>query len=100
MIVELHEAASAELDDGAAWYEAQREGLGYAFAREVMTAAEKIGEFPTTWPRWPDRAEIRVVRVKRFPYHLPYVVRGDRAVVLAVAHDKRRRGYWLDDRAR
>ena len=98
MIVELHEAASAELDDAAVWYEGQRAGLGHSFAREVMAAAAKIGEFPNTWPRWPDREEIRVVRVKRFPYFLPYVLRGDRAVVVAVAHDRRRRGYWIDDR--
>lgn len=99
MIVELHEAASTELEDAAAWYEAQQDGLGYSFAREIMTAAAKIGEFPTTWRRWPGRPEIRVVRVKRFPYHLPYILRDDRAIVLAVAHDRRRRGYWLDDRA-
>ncbi len=39
MIVDLHDAASAELDDAAAWYEGQREGLGHSFAREIMAAA-------------------------------------------------------------
>lgn len=98
MIVELHDAASAELDDAAAWYEARKDGQGHAFARGVMAAAAKIGELPRTWPRWPGRPEIRVVRVKRFPYHLPYMLHGERAVILAVAHDRRRRGYWLEDR--
>ena len=88
----------AELEDAAAWYEARREGLGHALTGEVMAAAARIGELPEAWPRWPGSAELRVVRVKRFPYHLPYALRGDRAVVMAVAHDKRRRGYWLEDR--
>jgi hypothetical protein len=97
--VELHEVAMKELEDAAAWYEARREGLGDAFTHEVMTAAAKIGELPLAWPRWPGTTEIRVVRVRRFPYHLPYAIRSDRAVVIAVAADKRRRGYWLEDRA-
>jgi len=98
VIVVLHEAAMAELEEAAAWYEARREGLGHAFTREIMAAAAMIGELPKAWPRWPGSTELRVVRVKRFPYHLPYALRGDRAVVMAVAHDKRRRGYWLEDR--
>jgi hypothetical protein len=86
-----------ELEDAAAWYETRREGLGHGFTHEVMAAAAKIGQLPEAWPRWPG-TEFRVVRVKRFPYHLPYALRDDHAVVIAVAPDKRRRGYWLEDR--
>jgi plasmid stabilization system protein ParE len=97
--VELHETATAELEEAAAWYEARRQGLGHAFTHEIMAAAAKIGELPEAWPRWPANPEFRVVRVRRFPYHLPYVIRELGAIVMAVAHDKRRRGYWLEDRS-
>ena len=36
MIVELHDAASAELDDAAAWYEGQQSRFGYGYDRAVV----------------------------------------------------------------
>jgi hypothetical protein len=41
--------------------------------------------------------DIRRTRVHRFPYHVAYMlVDGDELSVLAVAHDRRRPGYWSD----
>jgi hypothetical protein len=34
--------------------------------------------------------------MERFPFALPYVMREDLVVVLAIAHVRRRPGYWLE----
>lgn len=54
--------------------------------------------------RWPNAGapvtgvgadlDIRRVRVGRFPYQLAYMTEDDRIHILAVAHDRRRPGYW------
>lgn len=38
---------------------------------------------------------IRRRAVRRFPYHLIYLELPDRLQILAVAHDRRRPGYWV-----
>jgi hypothetical protein len=38
--------------------------------------------------------DIRSTKVKRFPYRVVYVVVDDSIDVIAVAHAKRRPGYW------
>jgi plasmid stabilization system protein ParE len=38
--------------------------------------------------------ETRHKLIRRFPYSLLYVIEPDRIRVLAVAHQKRRPGYW------
>jgi toxin ParE1/3/4 len=37
----------------------------------------------------------RSLRLERFPYTLHYRVDGDLLVILAVAHQRRKPGYWL-----
>jgi hypothetical protein len=67
--------------------------LGSDFAVEVERALAVIGENPRAWPGWPDASEeleIRRFLLSRFPFALAY-----RVIVLAVAHAKRRPGYWL-----
>ncbi len=86
----------AELEAAIDWYDDRRSGLGLEFELEIDAAMDRIEELPRAWPHWPGDDDFRVVRVHRFPYHLPYHIDGDRAVVMAVAHDKRRRGYWRE----
>lgn len=94
MNVELHHEAMVELEAAVDWYDDRRPGLGLEFELEIDAAMDRIEELPRAWPHWPGDDDFRVVRVHRFPYHLPYHIDGDRAVVMAIAHDKRRRGYW------
>jgi plasmid stabilization system protein ParE len=94
----LHPGAVADLIAAGDWYEAQLPGLGLDLADEVHHALDVISEQPNTWPLWPEVAENRGVRrflLTRFPFALAYVVEADRLVILAVAHLRRRPGYWL-----
>lgn len=89
----FHRAAIAEHLDHVAFYESQLAGLG----------ADYLGEFDALMARicaGPDRfvliapPDIRKVALKRFPFHVIYRAEATRIVVLAVAHQRRRPGYW------
>jgi len=94
MQVELSEDAEAELLAVIDWYESRQSGLGKRFASEVQRVIASIAANPLLWTQ--RDGGYRRVNCPVFPYFLPYVVRDDRIVVLAVAHGHRRPGYWQD----
>jgi len=52
-----------------------------------------IGENPERFPVW--RQTWRRALLHRFPYVVFFMIDEDRVVVWAVAHTKRRPGYWV-----
>jgi plasmid stabilization system protein ParE len=92
--VHFHRLAARELRQACEWYEMRGVGLGQALAAEVDWASEQIAAAPDRWPTF--RRNYRWFRLHRFPYVLYYnVVEPSRVLVLAVAHGRRRPGYWL-----
>jgi plasmid stabilization system protein ParE len=99
MSLALHPEANDELATASEWYERQQRGLGAAFSEEVFHALEVLEDSPETWPEWPGVTHVPPIRrflLWDFPFALPFVVLEDRVVVLAVAHVRRRPGYWLE----
>ncbi len=99
MRVVLHAGAVADLTAAGDWYESQVPGLGLDLADEVQRALDVIAESPSTWPLWPGIPETLNVRrflLTGFPFAIAYALEADRVVILAVAHLRRRPGYWLD----
>ena len=99
MRVHFHPGAAADLTSAGDWYEAHLPGLGVDLTDEVALALDTITERPMTWPLWPGVAEAVGVRrflLARFPFAIGYIVESGEVVVLAVAHLRRRPGYWLD----
>lgn len=89
----LHEA-ELELWEAVAYYEEKAPGLGLDFAAEVERALQILGESPE---RWPPRADgTRRFLIHRFPYLVVYTLAEDRIWVIAIAHCKRRPGYWTE----
>lgn len=87
-----HEKAEAELDEAAAWYDEQREGLGGEFIAAVDARIHQIVEAPK---RWPLVAGSRRALITRFPYVIVYRQLDDGMIqIVAVAHERRRPGYW------
>jgi plasmid stabilization system protein ParE len=87
-----------ELAEAVLWYEARKKELGSEFLDEVQATLPLIGTRPRSFPRLQDAdatLEIRRALLARFPYALVFLVREDEVHVLAVAHAKRRPGYWL-----
>jgi hypothetical protein len=93
--VELHAEAVLELGEASDWYDERRPGLGDDFELEVWKAVDRIAVMPHAWSPWRYDPKYRFARLKRFPYMLPYVIEGAEALVLAVAHERRRSGYWV-----
>ncbi len=88
------EPAQAELDEAIAWYGAQVPGLGDAFLLEALKAFQLIERFPAAWH--PLTQDVRRCRLRRFPYSVLYAQEQGVILVLAMAHQHRRPGYWRD----
>lgn len=85
-------AAEAEFLEAVAVYEAARPGLGGEFLAEVERAARRIAFFPLHGS--PYLAGTRRIVLRRFPYNVVYWPDPDDLLVVAVAHQHRRPGYW------
>jgi len=97
--IRLHAEAIRELEASVTWYEAQQTGLGEEFLGEFSRAIEVISQSPRAWPVWPEwRSRMTVHRfvLHRFPFLLAYIVRREHILILAVAHARRRPGYWRE----
>ena len=97
--VRLAPEAVDELNEAATWYEERSEGLGTELLDEVEKVLQRIGALPESFPRLldvPEDLEIRRALLPRFPYALVFTPTGVEIQVIAVAHLKRRPGYWLN----
>ena len=95
-MAEILRVAAAEMAEGAAWYDDRVTGLGDRFLSEAQDAFERIDETPLTGSPWVHRRVPEGVRrmfLRSFPYSAIYVLE-PRLVVVAVAHARRRPGYW------
>lgn len=91
MRFELHPGADAEFAAQVEYYEDRQPGLGRRFYHEVIGCLDWIAKHPTL-PRL--RKDHRRMNLKVFPFYIAYAVDGDLVWVLAVAHSRRRPGYW------
>jgi plasmid stabilization system protein ParE len=87
--------AEAELLAAAEWYESKQPGLGSAFVEAVGGALESIVEAPQTSPLWRRGYPYRRHVLRRFPYIIVFTVAEPSVEVTAIAHSKRRPGYWV-----
>lgn len=92
MKVELHPEARAELREARRWYYERSPLSAFAFADEVDRAVSRIREAPNQFPL-ADHVTRRLV-LRRFPFTVFYRARENEIVIVAVAHQKRRPGYW------
>jgi len=90
--VELHPEAYIELAQAISWYENQARGLGDSFFDEVEHAISVIKEVPGRWPIYSEGT--RSFLVHRFPFAIVYRHDDVKIQVLAVAHLRRKPGYW------
>ena len=97
--VRFEEEADAEYREAGRWYEGRRTGLGLEFFDAIDAAIDRIWRFPASGepvPRVPRDLPVRRSAVTRFPYHVVYLDTPDAIRILAIAHDRRRPGYWKD----
>ena len=94
MSTRVLEPAQAELDEAISWYAEQAPGLGDAFLIEALKTIQLIENFPQAWH--PLTPLIRRCRLRRFPCSVVYTQDGADLLVLAIAHQHRKPGYWLN----
>ncbi|HEX7243152.1 MAG TPA: type II toxin-antitoxin system RelE/ParE family toxin [Longimicrobiaceae bacterium] len=92
--VPLLSAVEGELARAAEHYEDEAPHLGEEFLQEFERALERIATFPTHGT--PYIAGPRRVVLQRFPFQIIYSVDVSRPLVVALAHQKQRPGYWLE----
>jgi plasmid stabilization system protein ParE len=92
--VEFHPEAYTEAEDARSWYEAQSPGLGMAFIDAVQTAIDAIQDSPDMWP--PYQYGSRRFFLRRFLFSLIYRYDTMKIQIIAVAHLRRKPGYWKD----
>lgn len=88
----FHEDADTEMIESARFYEERSLGLGLSFIDAVEQAVVHICENPKAYPLLGDN--VRRKLVNRFPYGVIFTIENDQIRVLAIAHLKRRPGYW------
>jgi plasmid stabilization system protein ParE len=86
--------ARAELLDAATYYESKEIGLGVRYRNEVAHVIGSIVADPTLWRE--RSGGYRRVNCPIFPYYIAYFVRAETILIAAVAHARRRPGYWRD----
>lgn len=90
--IDLHPASIDEARDAREWYAERSSVAGDAFMTELDIAIDHICESPDRWPKYLHGT--RRYMLKRFPYLVVYRLIDSRIQVIAVAHGKRKPGYW------
>ena len=91
----FHPEARLEARAVATWYRERSQEAGRSFAAALEESIRHIRELPAACPTWRGREDVRSRILRRFPYSVLYVIDTGMIVVLAVAHHRRRPGYWL-----
>ncbi len=78
-------------------YSKHASAIDLLFFDAVDATIQRVLDFPragATVPRVPRNLPIRRLAVTRFPYHVIYLEPTTELRILAVAHDRRKPGYW------
>jgi plasmid stabilization system protein ParE len=85
--------ASEELEAAVAYYNSQKADLGTAFLSEFEETVERILALPLA--ARVIRGNVRRRPIHRFPFTVLYRAGDDEITIVAIAHRRRRPGYWL-----
>ena len=84
--------AQRDYDESCDWYAERSDSALIGFQTAVETVLREIVENPERWAYCDERHRYR--QLKRYPYLIVYRFEDNRVIVVAVAHAKRRPGYW------
>ena len=90
--VVLLPAAEAEVREAFLWYFERSPLAADAFRTEVFDGVDSLATSAAMWAE--DEDGFRGLAMRRFPYTVWYEIDKLTVNVLAVAHQRRRPGYW------
>ncbi len=78
--------------ESQAWYHERSHIAARAFTTEISWAIRVIQESPTRWKR--HIKNTHKFELNHFPFSIIYRINEDSIEIVAVAHQRRRPGYW------
>jgi len=88
----FHPEALWEFEEAVQFYKERGGKLGRRFAKEIRNSIAKIVAAPERW-RVVEQ-DVRVCRARIFPYAVLYTIESNYILIIAIAHGRRRPGYW------
>jgi plasmid stabilization system protein ParE len=90
--IEFHPSAVTEAEGAREWYAERSRSAAKGFLHELDHALVRVAEAPERWPEY--EVGTRRLLFRRFPFALIYRVTDDCIQIVAVAHQRRKPGYW------
>jgi plasmid stabilization system protein ParE len=94
MTLVYHPGAVEEYEQAVDFYAEISPQLAARFISEIQSRIALIKESPERWKRL--RGEVRAIQARVFPFQVLYRSSPDRITVVAIMHEKRKPGYWLN----
>ena len=92
--LQFHPAAREEALAAYDWYSERNVDAAASFQLELENAGRSIECHPDTWVSYLHGTQKFLL--KHFPFSIIYRQQTDRIEIIAVAHQRRRPGYWAD----
>lgn len=85
-------SAEEEMTEAALFYDEKVSGLGTDFIDDVQRVVDRLRTYPTLGQVV--SGDLRRIVLSRFPFSLIYSIEPEGLLIVAVAHQRRRPGYW------
>ncbi len=89
---QFHPEARVDFSDAIAWYRQRNASVATEFRIAVSDVVRDIAQTPQRWPGY--IYGTRRFVLERFPFSVIYLDDPDIVRIVAVAHAKRKPGYW------
>ena len=86
--------AIEDVTESAAWYTERSQRASDRFMAALGETLARIEKSPNSFPA--GRKGTRRALIRKFPYSVVYVESPEGIEIFAVAHGKRREGYWVE----
>jgi toxin ParE1/3/4 len=90
----LHPLAWREVEAADDWYFSHSFDASVAFLGDLQSALASVSQAPQRWPKY--LYGTRRIVMQRFPFSVVFLDEPDLVIIVAIAHSKRRPGYWKD----
>lgn len=87
-----HSAARTEYGEAYDRYEREDDRVAERFLLAIEAAEDSISVTPSTFP--PYLHGTHRLMLKDFPFSVIYIIRKQRPIIVAIAHQRRKPGYW------
>ena len=88
----FHPEARQDFRDAIGWYRSRSHTVATEFRVTVSEVIRQLAQAPQRWPKYLHGTRWFVLH--RFPFSIIYIDDPDVLSIVAVAHNKRKPGYW------